>query len=63
MIYANDPKFIDKRGFMQEFVKQNNAAFKYERFDYLYLEDSLPENERLRMTHQKLCTFFKEEAI
>ena len=47
-IYANDPTFKDKRAFMEtEFSKQNNSAFGYERFDYLYLEDSLPENESL----------------
>jgi hypothetical protein len=58
-IYANDPTFKDKRAFMEtEFVRQNNTAFGYERFDYLYLEDSLPENERIRMTHKKICEFF-----
>lgn len=61
MIYANDPTFREKRSFMeQEFVRQNNAKFNYNRFDYLYLEDSLPEAERIRMTHEKICVFFKE---
>ena len=61
-IYANDPSFKDKRRFMEtEFSKQNNAAFGYERFEYLYLEDTLPEKERLTLTHQKICKFFKEE--
>lgn len=60
-IYANDPMFREKRFFMeQEFVRQNNARFCYDRFDYLYLEDSLPEAERIRMTHEKICVFFKE---
>jgi len=60
-IYANDPAFRDKRTFMeQEFSKHNNKAFGYERFDYLYLEDSLPENERLSMTAEKIRTFFEE---
>lgn len=58
-IYANDPTFKDKRAFMKtEFSKQNNLAFGYERFDYLYLEDSLPENERIVLTHKKICEFF-----
>jgi hypothetical protein len=58
-IYANDPTFKDKRVFMEtEFIHQNNAAFGYERFEYLYLEDSLPEDERIRMTHEKICEFF-----
>lgn len=58
-IYANDPIFKDKKAFMEtEFSKQNNSAFGYERFDYLYLEDTLSEKERLTMTHQKIKEFF-----
>ena len=60
-IYANDPTFKDKRSFMErEFSWQNNKAFGYERFEYLYLEDSFPEAERIRLTHEKICAFFKE---
>ena len=60
-IYANDPIFKDKRSFMErEFTKQNNKAFGYERFEYLYLEDSFPEADRIRLTHEKICAFFKE---
>ena len=60
-IYANDPIFKDKRNFMEtEFSKQNNAAYGYERFDYLYLEDTWSEKDRLQMTHKKICEFFKE---
>lgn len=60
-IYANDPAFKDKRSFMErEFTRQNNKAFGYERFEYLYLEDSFPEAERIRLTHEKICAFFKE---
>ena len=61
-IYASDPKFKDKRTFMEtEFLRQNNAAFGYERFEYLYLEDSVPERERLALTHKKICEFFEEK--
>lgn len=60
-IYANDPIFREKRSFMErEFVRQNNAKFCYNRFEYLYLEDSLAEAERIRVTHEKICAFFKE---
>ena len=45
----------------QEFSKHNNKAFGYERFDCLYLEDSLPENDRIQITHDKLTEFFTEE--
>lgn len=62
-IYAKDPTFKDKKAFMEtEFSNQNNTAFGYERFDYLYLEDTLPDKERLTLTHQKICEFFKEEV-
>ena len=61
-IYANDPTFKDKKLFMEsEFAKQNNKAYGYKRFDYLYLEDTLSENERLLLTHKKICEFFKED--
>lgn len=61
-IYKNDPTFKDKRTFMEtEFAKKNNEAFGYSRFDYLYLEDTLSENDRILMTHNKICEFFKEE--
>lgn len=60
-IYANDPTFRDKKDFMEtEFSKYNNRAYGYERFDYLYLEDTLSESERVRMTHEKICRFFEE---
>lgn len=61
-IYANDPTFKDKRTFMEtEFSKQNNNAFGYERFDYLYLEDTLPERDRILLTQKKICAFFEEK--
>lgn len=59
--YANDPKFKDRKTFMEtEFLRQNNAAFGYERFEYLYLEDSMSERERLVLTQRKICAFFEE---
>lgn len=60
-IYKNDSTFKDKRTFMEtEFAKKNNDAFGYERFDYLYLEDSLPDNDRIILTHKKIKAFFEE---
>ena len=59
-IYANDPAFKDKRTFMEmEFSRYNNQAFGYERFEYLYLEDTLADAERIRQTHEKICGFFE----
>lgn len=60
-IYAKAPTFKDKKTFMEtEFSKRNNTAYGYERFDYLYLEDTLSEKDRLTLIHQKICEFFKE---
>ncbi len=62
-IYANDPKFKDKKEFAEgEFIRQNNDAFGYKKFEYLYLEDTLPEKDRLSITHDKICKFFKEDS-
>ena len=59
-IYANDPTFKDKRAFMEtEFLRGNNAAFGYDRFEYLYLEDTLSDAERINAVHQKIVSFFK----
>ena len=60
-LYAHDPTFTDKRRFMEsQFTGQNNAQYGYNRFEYLYLEDSLPDSERIRLTHKKICEFFGE---
>ena len=55
-------KFKDRRTFMEtEFTRQNNKAFGYERFDYLYLEDTLSEKDRIHITREKIKRFFREE--
>jgi len=59
-IYANDPTFKDKREYMKVFKKRNNEQFGYDRFEYLYLEDSLSETERIKQTHRAIISFFKE---
>lgn len=52
-IYANDPTFKQKKNFMQEyFISLNNKQFGYEKFDYLYLEDTLSDNDRILKTHR-----------
>jgi superfamily II DNA or RNA helicase len=57
-IYANDPKFKEKKIFMKMFKEKNNEKYGYERFEYLYLEDSLPNNERIRSTINAIEDFF-----
>lgn len=62
-IYANDSTFKEKKNFMEtNFLKLNNEAFSYRRFEYLYLEDTLSENERIQMTQKKIRDFFKETS-
>ena len=59
-IYANDPKFKEKRRFMEtEFLRQNNKTFGYARFEYLYLEDTVPEHERIVTAQEKIKAFFE----
>lgn len=63
-IYANDPTFKDKRAFVEsEFLRQNNSVFGYERLEYLYLEDTMLDNERIILTREKICEFFEEVNI
>ena len=60
-IYANDPAFKDKKIFMETaFKDKNNAQYGYERFEYLYLEDTLSETDRIIKTANKIEFFFKE---
>ena len=59
-IYANNPSFKEKRRFMEtEFLRQNNKAFGYARFEYLYLEDTMPEHDRIVMAQEKINEFFE----
>lgn len=61
-IYANDPTFKDKRAFVEiHFKNQNNQKYGFERFDYLYLEDSMTETERITETAKVIDRFFKED--
>lgn len=58
-IYANDPTFKEKRRFMEtEFLRQNNKAFGYVKFEYLYLEDAMSEYDRIIRTQEKVTMFF-----
>lgn len=53
-------KFAERRAFMQEqFIRQNNEKFGYERFRFLYIEDTMELEERKRMTLKAIEEFFK----
>ena len=61
-IYANDPTFKEKRRFMEtEFLRQNNKKFGYEHFEYLYLEDTMSEHDRIVKAQEKINYFFAFE--
>ena len=51
-------KFKDKLDFMSEFVKKNNDKFGYQRFDFLYLEDTLNAEQRRQKTFAAIKNFF-----
>ena len=42
----------------EEFCKLNNEKFGYKRFEFLYVEDTLSENERITLAQQKINIFF-----
>lgn len=57
-----DKAFKDKRKFMENFFTvENNKQYGYSRFEYLYVEDSLDETERIKMTIQTIEKFFTED--
>ena len=51
-------KFKDKLDFMSEFVNKNNDKFGYQRFDFLYLEDSFSPEQRRQKTIAAIKNFF-----
>ena len=60
-IYAKDEKFKSRKAFVEsEFLKANNDKFGYKRFDYLYLEDTLNETDRITKTNAIITSFFNE---
>ena len=60
--YAKDDDYLDKRAFMEtEFKQLNNEQFGYERFDYLYLENSESTKNRIAKTIAEIKGFFREE--
>lgn len=53
--------FKDKKDFMEnDFIPQNNKEFGYNRFDFLYLQDDMSDDELVTITSNKIESFFKE---
>ena len=60
--YKNQQEFIDRKNYIEkDFIPFNNKKMGYKKFDYLYLEDSLNENEIMSLINDKILEFFKEE--
>ena len=53
-------KFAERKSFMKTFVQRNNERFGYDRFDFLYLEDTISKEERERQTLQAINNFFND---
>ena len=59
--YANDQSFIKKKNFVEtEFLEQNNVKFGYQKFDFLYLEDSDSLTNNVGKLNTKINSFFNE---
>ena len=52
-------KFAERRAFMSEFVRLNNEKFGYNKFDFLYIEDTLNKTEQDTITISAINNFFK----
>ena len=52
-------KFVPRREFMeQEFLRLNNEKFGYQRFDFLYIEDTMTPDEQTVKTINRIKQFF-----
>ena len=52
-------KFKEKKDFMEkEWVERNNEKFGYKRFQFLYLEDTLTQEQRRQKTFDAIKDFF-----
>lgn len=51
-------KFAERKEFMKTFIKKNNEKFGYNRFEFLYLEDTSTKEEREKLTIQTIDNFF-----
>ncbi|MGQ1911207.1 DEAD/DEAH box helicase family protein [Marinifilum sp. RC60d5] len=59
--YADDKSFLRKKNFVETtFLEQNNEKFGYNRFDFLYLEDSDDIIENIASLDNKIKEFFYE---
>ena len=59
--FAHDEVFKKKRAYVEtEFLQLNREKFGYNRFDFLYLQDSNDIVKNLSLISQKIQTFFND---
>lgn len=62
-IYSSDEVFKKKKNFVEtKFLELNKSKFGYRKFDFLYLEDSVPNKQNIVKLNDKLNEFFNEEG-
>jgi len=60
-IYANDKTFLKKKKYVEtEFIAINKEKFGYQRFDFLYLEDSKDIPANITKLNNRINQFFKD---
>lgn len=59
--FSNNPDFLKRKHFVEtEFLKLNQEKFGYQRFDFLYLEDSKNIAANITKLNNKLNQFFND---
>lgn len=59
-LYADDPTFLAKRDYVSNvFVNENNRLFHYEKFRYIYIEDSMGELNIQTSIRSAISSFFR----
>ena len=59
--FSNNPDFLKRKNFVEtEFLKINREKFGYQRFDFLYLEDSRNIATNISKLNNKLNQFFRD---
>ncbi len=60
-LYAEDKVFQKKKNYVEtEFLKLNQEKFGYQRFDFLYLEDSKNITDNITKLNNKINNFFND---
>ena len=60
--FSTQQEFLDRRNYVEnDFIKFNNKKYGYSKFDYLYIEDTLKDNDIIEKLNEKIKNFFKEE--